>query len=106
MNISRGALIVLVLASGLTACASPQEPGTRSDPQMPMKRGGAQMPMGDMEQMCDMHQKMMAGKSTEEQQAMMEQHMKAMHGDVDPQMAARHREMMEKNCQGPSQRKP
>ena len=26
--------------------------------------------------------------------------MKAMHGDVDPQMVARHREMMEKNCSG------
>ena len=33
---------------------------------------------------------------------MMEQHMKAMHGDVDPQMVARHREMMEKNCAPPS----
>jgi hypothetical protein len=56
-----------------------------------------------MAQMCDMHQKMMAGKSLQEQQAMMEQHMKAMHGSVDPQMIARHREMMEKNCAGMGQ---
>ena len=65
-----------------------------------MKMGGGKMPMGDMAQMCDMHQKMMAGKSPQEQQAMMEQHMKAMHGDVNPKTVARHREMMEKNCPG------
>jgi hypothetical protein len=58
------------------------------------------MQMGDMAEMCDMHQKMMAGKSPQEQQAMMEQHMKAMHGDVTPEMAARHRQMMDRNCSG------
>jgi hypothetical protein len=84
----------LAATSVLAACASQQQ-----EPRMMMGRGG-QMPMGDMAQMCDMHQKMMAGKSPQEQQAMMEQHMKAMHGNVNPEMVAKHREMMEKNCAG------
>ena len=83
----------LTAATLLGACASQQQ-----EPKMMM--GGGKMPMGDMAQMCDMHQKMMAGKSPQEQQAMMEQHMKAMHGDVNPEMVARHREMIEKNCPG------
>ena len=84
----------LTATTVLAACASQQqEPGM-------MMGGGGKMPMGDMAQICDMHQKMMTGKSPQEQQEMMEKHMKAMHGDVDPQMVARHREMMEKNCSG------
>ena len=79
----------LTATIALAACATQEQES---------KKGGGHMSMGDMTQMCDMHQKMMAGKSPQEQQAMMEQHMKAMHGDVDPQMVARHREMMEKNC--------
>ena len=92
---TRAFLVVgaLTATTVLAACATQQQ-----EPKM--KMDGSHMSMGDMTQMCDMHQKMMAGKSPQEQQAMMEQHMKAMHGDVDPQMVARHREMMEKNCAG------
>lgn len=87
----------LAATTMLAACASKQQ-----EPRMMM--GGGQMPMGDMVQMCDMHQKMMAGKSPQEQQAMMEQHMKAMHGNnVTPEMVAQHREMMDKNCPGMKQ---
>jgi nitrous oxide reductase accessory protein NosL len=95
MNVRTSVLLVALAATtGLAACATPQEPELAR---------GRQMPMGDMAQMCDMHQKMMAGKSPEEQQAMMESHMKAMHGSVDPQMVARHRQMMDQNCPGPGQ---
>ena len=98
MNVRRSLLLLTMAGStALAACAM--------QPRGPMMAGGQQMPMMDKAEMCGMHQKMMAGKSPQEQQAMMEQHMKAMHGDVDPQMVARHREMMEKNCQGMSQRK-
>ena len=92
----RNFLVVGALATTtvLAACASQQQ-----EPRM-MMGGGAQMPMGEMAQMCEMHQKTMADKSPQEQQAMMEQHMKAMHGDVTPEMAARNRQMMDRNCSG------
>lgn len=92
---TRAFLISATLAAttALAACATQQE-----EPEV--KMDGGHMSMGEMTQMCDMHQKMMADKSPQEQQAMMEQHMKAMHGEVDPQMVAQHREMMEKNCPG------
>lgn len=82
-------LIALVAMSGLAACTTPGESTMSRSQQMPMK---------DMAQMCGMHQSMMAGKSPEEQQALMESHMKAMHGTVDSQMVAQHRQMMDKNC--------
>ena len=90
MNIRTSVLLIaLAAASGLAACTTPREP---------MMSHGQQMPMMNKAQMCDMHRSMMAGKSPEEQQAMMESHMKAMHGSVDPQMVTQHRQMMEKNC--------
>ena len=90
MNVRTSVLLIaLTAASGLAACTTPREP---------MMSSGQKMPMMDMAEMCTMHQKMTAGKSPEEQQAMMESHMKAMHGSVDPQMVARHREMMDKQC--------
>ena len=92
---TRAFLVAAALAAttALAACATQQQ-----EPRMEMD--GGHMSMGDMTRMCDMHQTMMAGKSPQEQQVMMEQHIKAMHGDVDPQMVVRHREMMEKNCPG------
>jgi hypothetical protein len=48
------ALAALQPSQALAACVSQQqEPRT-------MMGGGGQTPMGDMAQMCDMHQKMMA----------------------------------------------
>lgn len=49
----------------------------------------------DMQAMCEKHKGMMAGKSTAEQQAMMNEHMRSM----SPEMQARMRSMYEK-CQG------
>ena len=90
MNIRASVLLVaLAAAGGLAACTTPHDP-TMS--------GNRRTPMMDMAQMCTMHHKMTAGRSPEEQQAMMESHMKAMHGSVDPQMVTQHRQMMEKNC--------
>jgi len=52
----------------------------------------------DIAQMCSRHQQMTSGKTPEQQREMMESHMKAMHGSVDPKMVEMHRQMMEKNC--------
>lgn len=53
---------------------------------------GGQM---DMQAMCEMHKGMMAGKSSTEQQAMMNEHMKS----KPPEMQTRMRAMHEK-CKG------
>lgn len=50
---------------------------------------GGQM---DMQAMCEMHKGMMAGKSTAEQQTMLNEHMKSM----SPEMRARMQAMHEK----------
>ena len=49
----------------------------------------------DMQAMCEMHKGMMAGKSSTEQQAMMNEHMKS----KSPEMQTRMRAMHEK-CKG------
>jgi hypothetical protein len=91
MNVRRPLLLVtLVTATVLASCATRQHG--------PMMGGSQNMPMMHMAEMCEMHQKTMAGKSPQEQQQLMEQHMKAMHGSVDPQMVTRHREMMDREC--------
>ena len=91
MNVRRSLLLLTMAGStALAACAM--------QPRGPMMAGGQHMPMMDKAEMCNMHQKMMEGKSPQEQQQLMEQHMKAMHGSVDPQMVTRHREMMDREC--------
>ena len=54
--------------------------------------GGPQAGM-DMQSMCEMHKRMMAGKSPAERQAMIDEQMKSM----APEMRAQARQMME-NC--------
>ena len=49
--------------------------------------GGGQM---DMAGMCEKHKAMMAGKSTAEQQAMMNEHMKSMSPEMQTRMKAMH----------------
>ena len=101
MNVRTSFLLVsLAAATGLGACTMPREPMSRSGPRMHGSEAMSseqKMPM-DMARMCATHRAMPAGKSPEEQQAMMESHMKTMHGTVDPQMVAMHRQMMEQNC--------
>ena len=49
--------------------------------------------MMDMQAMCDMHKKMMSGKTPAEAQAMMDEHMKSM----APEMR-QHMQMMHEQC--------
>ena len=44
----------------------------------------------DMQSHCEMHKKMMSGKSSAEQQAMMQEHMKSMTPEMRQQMMAMH----------------
>ena len=57
-----------------------------------------QKPPMDTARMCEVHELMMAGSSPAEQQTMLEQYLRAMHGSVDPQMVARHRQAMTQDC--------
>lgn len=50
----------------------------------------ATMATMDMQAMCDMHKKMMSGKSSAEQQAMMQEHMKSMTPEMRQRMQAMH----------------
>lgn len=59
----------------LGGCAS-------SPPHGPRAGMGAQMQSMDMQAMCERHKQMMAGKSPQEQQAMMQEQMKAMSPDM------------------------
>ena len=49
--------------------------------------GAGQM---DMQAMCEKHKSMMAGKSTAEQQAMMNEHMKSMSPEMQTRMKTMH----------------
>lgn len=51
----------------------------------------AMMDMKDMKAMCEMHKKMMSGKSPEEQKAMMDERTKSM----SPEMMKKHMAMMQ-----------
>jgi hypothetical protein len=75
----------LLLFSG---CATPSASG-------PMEEEHAHM---DMAQMCAMHRQLTDGKSSAEQQAAIEEHIKAMHGTASPEMVAMHKKMMESRC--------
>lgn len=80
-----GAFVIAGLIGG---CAT----GTSSRVSMGNMSGmngmsGGQM---DMKAMCDKHKGMMAGKSTAEQQAMMDDHMKSMSPEMRTGMQAMH----------------
>jgi hypothetical protein len=83
MSISR--LVPLVssalLAVGLAGCAAG-----------PAKSDHAHATMGamDMQSHCEMHKKMMSGKPSAEQQAMMQEHMKSMAPEMRQKMQAMH----------------
>lgn len=54
---------------------------------------GSQMESMDMQVMCERHKKMMAGRTPQEQQAMMQEHMKGMSAEMRARM-----ESMMKQC--------
>ena len=84
----RLACIALGSALGLSACMHGRSGS------MPM--GG--MGSGGQGQMCQMHRDMTAGKSTAEQRAAVEAHIRGMHGNASDQMVAHHMKMMEMHC--------
>ena len=91
-------------ALAMTGCATSQDtahsghhPDTSTTPPAGMMSQGApgdemaMMDMKDMKAMCDMHKKMMSGKTPEEQKAMMNERMKSMSSE----MMKKHMAMME-----------
>lgn len=73
---------VLLLVGLLTGCAASGEQSAN--------HSQSNMGMMDMQSMCEMHKKMMGGKPTAEQQAMMNEHMKSMSPEMRTRMQAMH----------------
>jgi hypothetical protein len=71
-----------LLVTGLTGCAA--TPAMRGD------HSHAAMGSMDMQSHCDLHKKMMAGKPSAEQQAMMQEHMKSMAPEMRQRMQTMH----------------
>ena len=70
-----------LLVVGLAGCAAAAKSGDHPH---------ATMGAMDMQSHCEMHKKMMSGKSSAEQQAMMQEHMKAMAPEMRQRMQAMH----------------
>ena len=70
------------LAVGLAGCAA--TPANSDD------HAHAMMGAMDMQSHCEMHKKMMSGKSSAEQEAMMQEHMKSMTPEMRQRMQAMH----------------
>ena len=70
-----------LLALGLGGCAA----SAKSD-----DHAHATMGAKDMQSHCEMHKKMMSGKSSAEQQTMMEKHMTSMTPEMRQRMQAMH----------------
>lgn len=91
----------IVAAMTMAGCATSQDaahsehhPDTTTAPTAGMMMPGGQMAMMDMKDMkamCDMHKKMMSGKTPEEQKAMMDERMKSM----PPEMMKKQMAMMQ-----------
>jgi hypothetical protein len=95
----------IVAAMAMTGCATSQDPAhsehhpdtSSAQPARIMSQSApgdqmAMMDMKDMKAMCDMHKKMMTGKTPDEQKTMMDERMKSM----SPELMNKHMAMMEK----------
>ncbi|MBA2964669.1 MULTISPECIES: hypothetical protein [Ramlibacter] len=71
-----------LLAGALVGCAAAPQKGS--------DHAHATMDSMDMQAHCEMHRKMMSGKSAAEQQAMMQEHMKSMSPEMRQRMQAMH----------------
>lgn len=71
-----------LLAVALVACAA--APGKSND------HSHAMMGSMDMQSHCEMHKKMMGGKTSAEQQTMMQEHMKSMTPEMRQRMQGMH----------------
>jgi len=80
-----GALLVAGLIGGCATGASTS--GSMGGMGGMSAMGAGQM---DMQAMCEKHKSMMAGKSTAEQQAMMNEHMKSMSPEMQTRMKTMH----------------
>ena len=81
-------LLILSGAFFLTGLTGGCAMGTSASSSMENKMGmSGQM---DMQTMCEKHKAMMAGKSTAEQQTMMNEHMKSMSPEMRTRMQAMH----------------
>lgn len=79
--------VVALLSSALLAGALV---GCAGAPQKSSDHPHATMGSMDMQAHCEMHKKMMAGKPTAEQRAMMQEHMKSMAPEMRQRMQAMH----------------
>jgi hypothetical protein len=77
---------VLLLAGLIGGCASGASNSSSMGGMGSM--GGMSGGQMDMQEMCTKHKSMMAGKSTAEQQAMMNEHMKSMSPEMRTRMQA------------------
>jgi uncharacterized lipoprotein YajG len=71
----------LALVGLLAGCAAPAKSDAHTHTDMSMM---------DMQSHCEMHKKMMSGKPSAEQQAMMQEHMKSMTPEMRQRMMAMH----------------
>jgi hypothetical protein len=75
-------LAAALLVAGLAGCAAtPSRSGDHAH---------ATMSSMDMQSHCEMHRRMMAGKPSAEQQAMMQEHLKSMTPEMRQRMQAMH----------------
>ena len=72
----------VLLAGALVGCAAAPQKGADHAP--------ATMGSMDIQAHCEMHKQMMSGKSSAAQQAMMQEHMKAMAPEMRQRMQAMH----------------
>lgn len=84
----------------LAGCSTPPTPSSQGAMMGMGGAGGTGMGGANTAQMCAMHRQMMEGKSPAEQQAAMVAQMRTMQGggNVTPEQARMHREMMDRNC--------
>lgn len=114
LSTTLGAFVALMAMVTLAACTTTPQSKPQTTPQSasqenlhkdhhpgsPTSQGrgamgdGIQMSTMDMKSMCDMYQKMMNGKTSAEQEAIMEEHMKMM----PPEMTQKHMQMMQEQC--------
>lgn len=95
-------LVPTMLIGFLAACASPNKPNAAGSGGHQASQGGSaghaghteMMGQMDMNSMCTMHHNMMAKKTPEERDAMMNEHMKSM----SPEMRRKHMAMMDDKC--------
>jgi uncharacterized lipoprotein len=78
-------LLLVVLLAG---CATDSHVAHHQDGPRAQGHGSTM----DMESMCSMHKQMMAGKTADEQQALMEEHMKSMPSEMRERMQMLHQQ--------------